>query len=208
VKIPEPRRDTVIIGHAVLASTDKKLHVNGLRNLAREISRGSDFTVDVSENISLDKDINQYAVIYLTGNGSFELSPEQQEALKGFLQSNGIIFSEGCSEGQGEEKAKGAREFGLAFNQLAGQLGCKLETVQHGHQLLSAAHVFSAVPPGAEPKGLILEGGHMIYSGCDYGCAWQGGHQDALLSRDIIRSSIEMGANIITYAYLTKSAGR
>lgn len=206
-KSPEIKRETIIIGHTILASTDKKLHINGLQNLAREASRGNNFTVDISENISLDKDINQYAMIYLTGNGSFELSPEQQEALKGFLQSNGIIFGEGCSVGQEEEKSKGAKEFGLAFNQLASQLGCKLETVQHGHLLLSAVHVFSAVPPGAEPKGLILEGGHMIYSGCDYGCAWQGGHPDALLSRDIIRSTFEMGANIVTYAYLTKTAG-
>ena len=54
---------------------------------------------------------------------------------------------------------------------------------------------------------MLLEGGHMVYSGSDYGCAWQGGHQDKPLSRDVIRSSLEMGTNIIVYAQMTK-AGR
>ena len=108
-------------------------------------------------------------------------------------------MGEGCPEGQGEAEAGGTREFGLAFNQLAGQLKCKLETVQRGHPLLSSLHVFSEVPQGAEP-GMLLEGGHMIYSGSDYGCAWQGGHQDVPLSREVIRSAFEMSANLLAYA--------
>jgi hypothetical protein len=205
---PSHNRKTLVLGHAVLGEADKNLHINGLQNLARETNRENSIVIDIAENISLDNDIGQYAMIYLTGNSSFELSEEQQAALSGFLKSNGVIFGEGCSEGQEEAKSKGAREFGLAFNQLASQLNCKLETIQHGHPLLSAAHIFSAVPRGAEPNGLILQGGQMVYSGSDYGCAWQGGHEDDLLSRDIIRSSFEMGANIIAYAHMTKSAER
>jgi len=204
---PSPNRKTLVLGHAVLGEADKNLHIDGLHNLVKETNRENSFVFDVAENISLDKDINQYAMLYLTGNSSFELSEEQQAALSGFLQANGVIIGEGCSEGQEEAKSKGAREFGLAFNQLAGQLQCKLETVQHGHPLLSAAHIFSIVPRGAEPNGLLLEGGCMVYSGSDYGCAWQGGHEDDLLSRDIIRSSFEMGANIIAYAHMRNSAG-
>ena len=143
-------------------------------------------------------------MIYLTGNSRFELTPEQQVALSAFLQSGRVIFGEGCSEGQEEAQTKGAKEFGLAFNQLASQLKCKLEIVQYGHPLLSAVHIFSDVPPGAEP-GMLLEGKNMVYSGSDYGCAWQGGHQDHLLSRDIIRSSFEMGANIVAYAQMMRA---
>jgi hypothetical protein len=46
----------------------------------------------------------------------------------------------------------------------------------------------------------------MIYSGSDYGCAWQGGHKDDPLARDIIRSAFEIGINIVTYAYKRKGA--
>jgi hypothetical protein len=55
---------------------------------------------------------------------------------------------------------------------------------------------------------MLLEGGRIIYSGSDYGCAWQGGHQSQSLSRDIIRSSFEMGANMAVYAQMMKATGR
>ena len=116
-------------------------------------------------------------------------------------------MGEACTEGQGETPSRGPREFGLAFNQLASQLNRKLENVQRGHPLLLAVHTFSGVPLGTVP-GMLLEGGNMIYSGSDYGCAWQGGHQDSPLPRETIRSSIEMGANIIIYAQKNKAKSR
>ena len=197
-------RETVTIGHAVLGEAGKDLHSIGLRNLIREINRQDSFMVNLEENTSLDKNINRYIMIYLTGSSRFEPTSEQQAALGAFLQSGRVILGEGCPGGQGETEAKGAKEFGLAFNQLAGQLKCKLEAVQRGHPLLSAVHIFSEVPPGAEP-GMLLEGGHMVYSGSDYGCAWQGGRQAHSLSRDIIRGSFEMGANIIAYTQTMKA---
>ncbi|MFC1968048.1 DUF4159 domain-containing protein [Chloroflexota bacterium] len=197
---------TITIGHAVLGEASQDLHISGLQNLIREINRQGSFEVNLEENISLDKKISRCGMIYLTGNGHFELTAEQQTALSTFLQSGGVIFGEGCAEGQQETASKGAKEFGLAFNQLATQLKCKLEVGQRGHPLLSAAHVFSEVPPGTEPA-MLLEGGHMVYSASDYGCAWQGGHRAQPLSRDIIRGSFEIGANIVTYAQLLFSSG-
>jgi len=206
-EIPSRPKETITIGHAALGEANKDLHCAGLQNLIRELNRRDDFSADLEEDISLDKDINRCTMIYLTGKSSFELTTEQQAALSSFLQSGGVIFGEGCSEGQEEAQSKGAREFGLAFNQLASQLKCKLEIVQRGHNLLSVVHIFAEVPQGTDP-GMLLEGGHMIYSGSDYGCAWQGGYQDHPLSRDIIRSSFEMGINIAIYAQTIKATKR
>jgi hypothetical protein len=205
-KAPSRQTETITIGHAVLGEASQDLHVSGLQNLVREVNRQNSFEVELKENISLDKKINRCAMIYLTGNGHFELTAEQQTALSTFLPSGGVILGEGCAEGQPETAAKGAREFGLAFNQLATKLKCKLEVVQRGHPLLSAVHVFSEVPPGTE-TAMLLEGGHMVYSASDYGCAWQGGHQDQPLSRDMIRSSFEIGTNMVTYAHMMKTSG-
>ncbi|HEY79309.1 MAG TPA: DUF4159 domain-containing protein [Dehalococcoidia bacterium] len=199
-------RETVTVGHKVLGAAGKDLHCTGWRNLVGEVIRQGKFAASFNDNVPLNKSINQYTLVYLTGNGGFELTTHEQAALGGFLQSGGIIFGEGCSEGQQETESKGAKEFGLAFNQLASQLNCKLESVQRGHTLLSVVNVFSGVPQGAA-AGMVLEGGHMIYSGSDYGCAWQGGHQDQPLPRDIIRSSFEMGTNIVAYAQTMKAAG-
>lgn len=197
---------TITIGHAVLGEASQDLHISGLKNLIREINRQDSFKVKLEENISLDKKINPNALIYLTGNGHFELTAKQQSTLGSLLGGGGVIFGEGCAEGQRESASKGAKEFGLAFNQLANQLNCKLEVVQRNHPLLSAYYVFSEVPPGAEPV-MLLEGGHMVYSAGDYGCAWQGGHQDQPVPRDIIRSSFEIGTNITAYVEMLKASG-
>ena len=198
-------KETVVLGHAVLGEVDKELHSGGLGNLVKEINQRADVTARLEKNISLDKSIMRCTMLYLAGNGRFELSAEEQAALSAFLQAGGLIMGEGCSEGDGE--SRGAREFGLAFNQLAGQLKRKLEIVQRGHPLLSSVHVFGEVPQGAE-AGMLLEGGNMVYSGSDYGCAWQGGHRSHPLSREAIRNAIEMGVNILACARTDGGAGR
>lgn len=204
-KEPAAAKETVIIGHAVLGEGSQSLHIGGLTNVIREINQRADFVARLERNIGLDKSLKRCAMLYLTGSGRFELAPEQQAALGALLQAGGLIFGEGCSEGEAE--TKGAREFGLAFNQLASQLKCKLEIVQRGHPLLSAVYVFSEVPQGAE-AGMLLEGGNMVYSGSDYGCAWQGGRQALPLSREIIRNSMEIGANVVAHARTGHTAGR
>ncbi|MBN2075970.1 MAG: DUF4159 domain-containing protein [Dehalococcoidales bacterium] len=195
--------ESISIGHTVLSGDDKDLHITGLQNLVKEINRHGNYAASLVENITLDEKIKQHTIIYMTGVGGFELTDEQNSALGVFLQSGGVIFGEGCAEGQQGTSSKGSKEFGLAFNQLASIHECKLEIVTRGHALLSACNVFAEVPQGVEPA-MLLAGSKMIYSGSDYGCAWQGGHRDTPLPRDIIRDSFEMGMNIITYASIMK----
>ncbi len=195
-----PFIETIAIGHAVVGEADKTLHRAGLQNLIKEINRQDGFQTSLSENIVIDRKISRFALIYITGNGRFELNPEQQSIISDFLQSGGVIFGEGCCDEATGTGAKGAREFGLIFNQLANQVKCKLETVQRGHPLLSVCHVFSEIPRGTSETAMLLEGGRMIYNGSDYGCSWQGGFRDKPLARETIRTSIEMGTNIIFYA--------
>jgi hypothetical protein len=204
----ETARETVVIGHVVLGGASDDLHRAGLENLARSAGRQNGFNVEVRANAPLDKSILECAMVYLTGNSGFELDKDQQAHLQSLLESGRVIIGEGCSDGQEETKSNGAREFGLAFNQLATQLGRKLEVVQRGHALLSAAHVFSAAPDGADGSSMLMEQGHTVYSGCDYGCAWQGGHQANPLPRDSIRSAFEMGANMVGYARLARANGK
>jgi hypothetical protein len=192
------RLETLNVGHVVLGEASKGLHIAGLKSLVKEINLMYGIDASIKENLSLGDDFRQCKLLYITGNTGFDMTENQQEALGAFLASGGIVFGEGCSDGQDEAGNKGAKQFGLSFNQLASNLQCKLENVQRGHPLLSAAHMFSSVPDGAE-SGMILAGGRMIYSACDYGCAWQGGRAEQPLPRESIRSSIEIATNIIKY---------
>jgi hypothetical protein len=207
---PAPSRETaratetMIIGYLALGEANKALHKYGLSNLVEKINRHSNIAVAIDEEINPKKSFGRYSLIYLTGSGRFELTSEQQSALLNYQQSGGVIFADGCSATPGSTELKGAKEFGLAFNRLASQFNCKLGIVQRGHPLLSADHVFSEVPPGCEPP-MLLEGGNMICNSSDYGCAWEGGHADKPLPRETIRCAMEIGANILFYAFGLKT---
>jgi hypothetical protein len=195
-----PAVEKISIGYIAVGEVERTLHRAGLQNLVKEVNRQIGFMYDLTENIAIDRKINRYTLVYITGNGRFELNSEQQGVLGDFVQSGGVVFGEACCDEAIGTGAKGAREFGLSFNQLATQLKCKLETVQRGHPLLLACHIFSEVPNGASETAMLLEGGHMIYNGSDYGCLWQGGYRDKPIPREIIRNSLEIGTNIVYYA--------
>lgn len=201
----KPPMPKLVVGYCVLSGPDKALHRTGLQNLARKLG-GQQGVAAVVEDVAPGQDLSGCSLLYLTGTGRFDIDAGHQESLGRFLQAGGVIFGEGCSGGQAEASSRAVRDFGLAFNQLAGQLKRKLESVKRGHPLLSALHVFAEIPPGCE-SGMLMEGGQMVYSGSDYGCAWQGGRDNGPLPREVIRASFEMGENIMAYAR-TRSVGR
>jgi hypothetical protein len=200
-------KPSIRLGHMVMGNAAKQLHTAGLKSLLREIKYQYNFEVDFEENTPLTNDIDRFDVLYLTGNGRFELAPEKQKILENYLQTGGIILADGCAVGEGEEGIKMAREFGLAINNLAIQFKYRLGTMQRQHPLLSAIHVFTEAPRGAQ-SATFLEGGPMFYSGNDYGCAWQGGYPNASLPREVIRAAFELGANVLAYARLSKASRR
>jgi hypothetical protein len=192
-------QDKVILGHLALGEASRDLHSSGLMKLARQLGFQAEYQAAVEE-CTLDEAISRHTLLYLTGKGPFTISDKKQAILNSFVQGGGTIFAESCAEQQEE----GVKEFGLAFNRLAEQLGGKLEVVQRGHPLLDCHHIFSTVPPGAKSEGLLMVGGQVIYSNCDYGCAWSGGYSDSPLPRDVIRCAFEMGVNIVAYAKMMK----
>jgi hypothetical protein len=193
-----PAIETMAIGCVTLGGA-RSLHSRGLKNLIKSINREHSFLASLEE-VDLRGPLNSFKLLYLTGNNRFDLNEEQQKALRAYLHSGGVIFGEGCSDTSRGTDSRGAKEFGLSFNRYASLFNCKLEIVQRGHSILSTKYIFAETPQGCEP-GMLLEGGHMIYGGSDYGCAWDGGHPDQSLDRDIIRSAFEVGENIISYAW-------
>jgi hypothetical protein len=204
---PSQSKETLTIGYMVLGDARKDLHLKGLRNLVRDLNRQGAFTAVLEEDSNFKKSLARLSYLYMTGTGRFDLTAEQQAALGTFIQSGGIVFGDVCSQVPAGADARGTKEFGLAFNKLASALNSKLGIVQRGHSLLDSNHVFSEVPQGCEP-GMLLEGGSMIYSGSDFGCAFDGGHADKPLSREVIRSAFEMWTNIITYYQGSKISRR
>jgi hypothetical protein len=195
-------QEKVILGHMALGKASHDLHNRGLLKLAHQVGFQTKYQAAVEE-CALDETVTRCTLLYITGKSPFTIDTKEQAILASLIQSGGTIFAEGCAE----EQSSGAREFGLAFNRLAEQMGEKLEVVQRGHPLLDCHNVFSTAPAGAQSEGLLMAAGQIIYSSYDYGCAWSGGYSNNPLSRDIIRDAFEMGLNIVTYATMTKKQG-
>lgn len=171
----------MIIGYLAMGETAKDQHIAGLSSVIKELNRRVNYTIVLEDQVNLYKPLDRFSMIYMTGNNRFELNPDQQSALSNYLQSGGMIFGEGCSRLLEGTEVKGAREFGLAFNRFAARVNYKLEIVKRGHPLLQFDHVFSEIPPGCE-QAMLLEGGNVICSNSDYGCAWEGGREGQPLS--------------------------
>lgn len=198
----EPKRK-IVMGYVLADGTKSGLHVRGLRNLAREMEMRYNWTVELEENIAFDKNIARFTLIYLTGCENFRLTEKQQSALDVFLKSNGLLVVEDCSDG--DTKNSKSKNHSPVYQELTDKFKLDLKPVSRNDPLLSNVNVFSEVPHGIK-KGVFLKGDGIIYTDNDYGCAWEGGHEGAPLSREAIRSALEMGMNIVDYAYNMKTS--
>ena len=207
----EPSHDTAIpkkeihIGQVNTNGTKDGLNLHGLRNLVRELELHYNWSVELEENVAFDDNIERFTMIYMAGGNNFSLNEEQHAALECFLKSNGVLFAEDC--GEDIPAVTGDKKNGPVYDEIIDKLHIKLKNVDQDDLLLSNVNVFSEIPQGTK-SGIFLKKDNIIYSNNDYGCAWQGGYKGNPISRDAIRSSFEMGANIADYAYQMKlSAG-
>ncbi len=136
-------------------------------------------------------------LVYMSGADSFSLDQQELAALGAFVQRGGVLMGESSMEGRPGERGSG---FEIGFKVIAERIGCKLAPVTRGHPVFDARHPFAVPPEGAAGNSELLEGGGAVYSSADYGCAWAGGYDSRLLSRQGIRDALELGVNIATYA--------
>jgi hypothetical protein len=198
-------RKRILIGYFVTDSSESSIHIHGLRNLTRELEMRYNWDVELEENVTLDKNIERFSLIYMTGGKDFRLNEAQQASLEGFIQSNGVLFAEDCSEVG--TRIMDSKEHGPVYDELIRKLKLKLKPVHQEASILSNINLFSEIPQGVK-LSVFLKNDVVIYSDNDYGCAWQGGHKGNPLSREVIRSTFEIGANIIEYAYQIKTSVR
>ena len=199
VKVYGPKRP-IIVGYLAADQAKDELHLHGLRNLIREMELRYNWAAELEENVPLDKGIEKYDLVYLTGGEKFNLNEKQVSALKSFLNSKGILLAEDCCE---TGKNLHPQKVGPVYDVLINKFKLKLKPLADDSPLLSKINVFSTVPQGMK-LGIFLNGESVIYTNNDYGCAWQGGHKGSPLSREAIRNAFEMGLNIIDYAYRRK----
>ncbi len=171
--------------------------VTGATNLARAFSRAATGALWVDGDVSLKDDLRPYHLLYLTAQSAFQLSADEMKPLYDYLQNGGALLAESC-----RCAAKDASAIDASFADLFTSLGVQLRPLPADHSLLREPYFFAAPPPGFESKGqpVIQIGGGVIFSACDFGCLWAGYRRSGAATREEIRSAIEWGVNIVTYA--------
>ncbi|MBD2449736.1 DUF4159 domain-containing protein [Nostoc sp. FACHB-152] len=152
--------------------------------------RGAD---DVGQ-ISLEENIQEYDLLYLTGKEALSLNSREFEALKFYLDNGGVLLVDA------PHNATGLIESTQTIAQQLGYLLKPLEELRRNHPLRSKPFLFAALPMINQQIMQLAIGGGIILAVGDLGSGW-GPDQELSLSRVVIRTAQELGINILQYAW-------
>jgi hypothetical protein len=185
-------------------------HSEGANYMARAFGRcsrpGGVYQLHVDHDIPLTPGLEVYTLVYVVGQGSFQLGKEEMEALYAYIERGGTLLIESCRHETDGGAQSGAQSSGpqsdTAFYNLLSDLGVELSELRSDHRLLREPFLFAAPPPGFETQGsprVVISDG-VIFSTHDYGCLWQGERRGGSAAREEIRSAMEWGSNVVAYA--------
>jgi hypothetical protein len=189
-EIGAPREVSVAVCY--LGEVKDKEHGRGARYLAHALNRLGHYHVSVNDDVALAPGIEASTLIYLVGQGDFELSSSQLNGLSNYVKKGrGTLFIESLDS---EAKA--------AFLNVLQTMDMEPEALDSGHRLLIEPYLFVTPPPGfgTQDTAEVLVSDGVILSTCNYGLLWQGRVRDGVPSREQIRCAVEWGGNIIAYA--------
>jgi hypothetical protein len=186
----------ITLGVSYLGGAQDRRHGVGAMVLARAINRADQLHTVVDDNVALTGTLAHYTLLYLVGHGAFQLATEDMNAIYAYLQAGGTVLYESCRHEADAAKAD------AAFLDLLSSLGQKIDDLPRTHALLNEPHFFAQPPAGyeANASASIKLSSNVIVSGGDYGCVWQGERRSGPADRADIRSALEFGENVVTYA--------
>ena len=149
-----------------LGEVDDKKQGLGAIHLARTLNHLGQYRVFVEDDIPLAPGIEANTLIYLVGQGSFELSPGQMSFLNNYVRrGNGTLFIESL-----DSTAESV------FLDILKSIDMEPKKLPAGHRLLAEPYLFVDPPSGFETEGKpavrVNEG--LIFSTHNYGRLWQG----------------------------------
>jgi hypothetical protein len=189
-EIGAPREVSMAVCY--LGEVKDKEHGRGARYLAHALDRLSRCHISVNDDVALAPGIEVNTLIYLVGQGDFELSSGQLNGLSNYVKKGrGTLLIESLDS-----------EARAAFLNILQAMDREPKVLEPGHRLLIEPYLFVTPPPGFETQDTaeVLVSDGVIFSTCNYGLLWQGKVRDGVPSREQIRCAVEWGGNIIAYA--------
>lgn len=167
-------------------------HGRGAAYLAQNLNQLGHFRVTVEDEVVIGPGVVGNTLLYLVGQGEFDLSESVANGLRNYVQrGKGTLLIESI-----DKKAE------TSFMKILAAKDLKPGPLSPGSRLLTRPYFFTAPPAGystrAEARVEAAEG--VIFSANNYGLLWQGEREGRPASREEIRSAVEWGGNVITYA--------
>lgn len=186
---------------------------NALRRLQQELKAVGIEPAAKSPNLAAnDPALFDYPLVYVHGRKNFQLSQEEREKLRQYLENGGLLFGDACC---------GAAQFDQSFRRLVEQVfGRPLERIPSSHELFNLElgydirQVRRRVPPSnragtvlvaeetlGEPvlEGLEIDGRYaVIYSKYDLSCALERQASTACAGY-VATDAAKIAVNIVLY---------
>lgn len=141
-----------------------------------------------------DSNIHEYDLLYFTGKQALSLNSRELELLKNYLNKGGVLLVDVQSDAQALIESTKALAQQLEFSLRP------LEECRRDHPLRTRPFLFAALPIINQLPIRLLTGGGIILVIGDLASAW-GLDQELSLSRIVIRTSQELGVNILYFAW-------
>ncbi len=149
---------------------------------------------DTIDSIEWTGDLQNYDLLYLTGQQGFSLNAREFAAVENYLKSGGTLLVDAAPD---------ATPLIEATQALAQKLKISLKSLdqdRRDHPLRTRPFLFAALPQVNDHNIQILSGGGLVLSIGNLASAW--GLDAALsLSRTTIRTAQELGINVLHYAW-------
>lgn len=197
-QLGKPAPSIAMLGVSFMGGQTLERHKNGVHNLTRTLRNMGLCQAWADLGIPLTAGLEAYTLVYLVGHQAFKLSQEEVQAIYNYHKNGGIILIESCRHDVNE----GPSPAEASFNEVLASLGIQLKPLAAPHDLFNDPFLFAGAPAGFEDgdKGQLRIGDDIFFSTYDYGCLWQGEHRSRMAHREEIRTAMEWGANLITYA--------
>ncbi|MDF5721800.1 MAG: DUF4159 domain-containing protein [Rhizonema sp. PD37] len=148
---------------------------------------------DEAGQVTLQENLQEYDLLYLTGKQALSLNNFEFEALKSYLDKGGVLLVDVPPDGSA---------LADSIRSVAQQLESSskpLEELRRNHPLRTKPFLFAALPMvNQQLIQISMRGGIVLVVG-DLATAW-GPDQALSLSRISIRTAQELGINILQYA--------
>lgn len=170
----------------------EKRHGRGLVLLAQTLTATGLANLQVRDDVLLVPGVEANDLIYLVGEGKFELAAGVANGLANFVtRGRGTLLIEAVDPAAAE-----------SFSSLLNGFKGALTPLTLGHPLLTRPNVFALPPAGYDPSQPpeVQAGDGIIFSRANYGLLWQGLSASGSPGRELIRAAVEWGQNLAAYA--------